>query len=89
MSVPISAMSTRAVVSLTPREADGGPKGLERLSQARVDRGEGRLERVDLRQMQLDQEAGRYPAASVRPDLRCAREISGIHEHVHHAARMR
>jgi hypothetical protein len=60
MSVPISAMRTRAVVSLRPRhgrqEADGGAKGAERVSNARFNRATGGLEGVDLRQVQFDHE---------------------------------
>jgi hypothetical protein len=57
MSVPISAMSTRAVVSLrlgmVVNKADGGVKGTERISDARFDRRDGRVQGIDLRKLQL------------------------------------
>ena len=61
MSVPISAMSTRAAVSLSPgmvvRRLTAARKGPSASPMRASIVGDGRLEGVDLRQMQLDHEA--------------------------------
>ena len=61
MSVPISAMMARALRSLMPgivvSMRDGGAKGLDVGVDLRIDLGDRRVERVDLLEMQAQQEA--------------------------------
>ena len=61
MSVPISATSDRAVVSLRPgmveRSADRRAHGAQRVANPHIDRGDGTLQAINLQQMQLDHKA--------------------------------